>query len=328
MYRLQTRAFFIVCILVSLLLELAKLLLNLAAIVERESRKKKKLGSYPFISVVFSITLALFVIGLFGLLLLHTNKLTSIIKENIEVQVYLKKDITDNQRIQVQQALSSKDYAAKKQDEVLISFISKEEAADKFIKETGEDFSEFLGENPLRDAYILKIAESYQENAKLQVIKQDIEDMAGVFEVVYVESLVDSINQNLTKISIVLLGFSGVLLLAVVILINNTIKLALFSQRFLIRSMQLVGAKAGFIQKPFLLRATGHGIMAGLFASIVLFGLMNFANQRVEDLSNLQETEKILILFGSLLIMGGFIGFLSTYRAIKKYLRMSLDELY
>lgn len=296
--------------------------------MERDSRKKKKLGSYPFVSVVFSITLALFVIGLFGLLLLHTNKLTSIIKENIEVQVYLKKDITDNQRIQVQQALSSKDYAAKKNDEVLIGFISKEEAAEQFIKETGEDFSEFLGENPLRDAYILKIAPSYQENKKLLTIKNDIEDMAGVFEVVYVESLVDSINQNLTKISLVLIGFAFVLLLAVVILINNTIKLALFSQRFLIRSMQLVGAKSGFIQKPFLLRATGHGVLAGLLASVVLFGLMNFANQKVEDLSNLQETEKILILFGGLLIVGGIIGFFSTYRAIKKYLRMSLDELY
>ncbi|MEP2772317.1 MAG: permease-like cell division protein FtsX [Fulvivirga sp.] len=296
--------------------------------MERDSRKKKKLGSYPFVSVVFSITLALFVIGLFGLLLLHTNKLTSIIKENIEVQVYLKKDITDNQRIQVQQALSSKDYAAKNNDEVLIGFISKEEAAEQFIKETGEDFSEFLGENPLRDAYILKIAPAYQENEKLLTIKNDIEDMAGVFEVVYVESLVDSINQNLTKISLVLIGFAFVLLLAVVILINNTIKLALFSQRFLIRSMQLVGAKSGFIQKPFLLRATGHGVLAGLLASIVLFGLMNFANQKVDDLSNLQETDKILILFGGLLIVGGVIGFFSTYRAIKKYLRMSLDELY
>lgn len=296
--------------------------------MERDSRKKKKLGSYPFVSVVFSITLALFVIGLFGLLLLHTNKLTSIIKENIEVQVYLKKDITDNQRIQVQQALSSKDYAAKNNDEVLIGFISKEEAAEQFIKETGEDFSEFLGENPLRDAYILKIAPAYQENEKLLTIKNDIEDMAGVFEVVYVESLVDSINQNLTKISLVLIGFAFVLLLAVVILINNTIKLALFSQRFLIRSMQLVGAKSGFIQKPFLIRATGHGVLAGLLASIVLFGLMNFANQKVDDLSNLQETDKILILFGGLLIVGGVIGFFSTYRAIKKYLRMSLDELY
>lgn len=296
--------------------------------MERESRKKKKLGSYPFLSVVFSITLALLVIGLFGLLLLHTNRLTEIIKENIEIQVYLKKNITDNQRIQVQQTLSSKDYAAKKEEEIQISFISKEQAAEAFIKETGEDFSEFLGENPLRDAYILKIAPAFHDNEKLKEIKKDVEDLNGVFEVVYVESLVDSINENLTKISLVLIGFSMVLLIAVVILINNTIKLALFSQRFLIRSMQLVGAKAGFIQKPFLLRATGHGLISGLVASGILFGLLHFANKRVEDLSRLQETDKILVLFILLMALGAIIGFSSTYRAIKKYLRMSLDELY
>jgi len=296
--------------------------------VEKDSRKKKKLGSYPFVSVVFSITLALFVIGLFGLLILHTNKLTQLIKENIEIQVYLKKDITDSQRIQVQQALSTKEYAAKNGDEILISFISKEQAAEEFIKETGEDFSDFLGENPLRDAYILKIAPDFHENEKLKTIKNDIEEMNGVFEVVYIESLVDSINQNLTKISLVLLGFAVILLLAVVILINNTIKLALFSQRFLIRSMQLVGAKASFIQKPFLMRATLHGILAGVIASVLLYVLMNFANDRVEDLATLQEPDKILMLFGILLVLGSLIGFSSTYRAIKKYIRMSLDELY
>jgi len=297
--------------------------------VEKDSRKKKKLGSYPFASVIFSITLALFVIGLFGLLVLHTNKLTELIKENIEIQVYLNKEVTDTQRIQVQQALSAKDYAAEDDSEdVLISFKSKDEAAAEFINETGEDFSEFLGENPLRDAYTLKIAEGFHENAKLKEIKKDVESINGVFEVVYVESLVDSINSNLTKISLILLGFSLILLITVVILINNTIKLALFSQRFLIRSMQLVGAKAGFIQKPFLLRAAGHGIIAGLIASVLLFIVLNFANNRVEDLQQLQEIDKIIILFAALLLIGSIIGLSSTYRAIKKYLRMSLDELY
>lgn len=295
---------------------------------EPRTRKKKKLGSYPYASVIFSITLALFVIGLFGLLLLHTNKLTEIIRENIEIQVYLQKNIPDNQRIQIQKTLSSKDYAAEKNDEVQISFISKEEAAKEFIEETGEDFTAFLGENPLRDAYILRIAPEYHDAAKLRGIKEEIEKINGVFEVVYVESLVESINENMTKIGIFLLGFAAFLLIAVVILINNTIKLALFSQRFLIRSMQLVGAKASFIQKPFLLRASIHGLLAGMMASGLLYLLMNFANKRIEDLAALQETDKILILFASLLIIGAFIGFSSTFRAINKYLKLSLDELY
>ncbi|HNP19072.1 MAG TPA: permease-like cell division protein FtsX [Fulvivirga sp.] len=295
---------------------------------EKRSRKKKKLGSYPYVSVVFSITLSLFVIGLFGMLILHTNKLTQLIKENIEVQVYLNKDVTDNQRIQVQKSLSSKKYTARKGDEIQISFISKEEAEQQFIEETGEDFRKFLGDNPLRDAFIVKIDPQYQDAKQLREIKKEIESLSGVFEVEYVESLVDSINKNLTKMSIVLLGFAGILLLVVAILINNTIKLALFSQRFLIRSMQLVGAKSSFIQKPFLTRALFYGALAGSIASALLYGLMNFANRKIEDLATLQDNDKILILYAGLLVAGAIIGFLSTFRAIRKYLKLSLDELY
>lgn len=294
---------------------------------EPKIRKKKKLGSYPYATVIFSITIALFVIGLFGILFLHSNKLTSLIKENIEVQVFLTKDISDNQRIQIQKMLSSKPYASKKDDEIQISFVSKEEAAEQFIKDTGEDFS-FLGYNPLRDAYTLKISPEYHDNEKLQIIKTELEQANGIFEVSYVENLVDSINNNLTKISLFLIGFAVFLLTAVVILINNTIKLALFSQRFLIRSMQLVGAKSKFIQKPFLLRALLYGFLAGVIASLMIYGFMNFANTKIEDLETLQDTNNIIILFALLLVLGAVIGFSSTYRAIKKYLKMSLDELY
>lgn len=291
-------------------------------------RKKKTLGSYPYFSVVFSIFLSLFVIGLFGLLLIHTTALTAVIKDNIEVQIYLNKEVTDNQRIQIQKALSSKEYIAQKEDELQVSFISKEEAAEGFIEETGEDFTHFLGENPLRDAFIIKIGPEFQSKDQLNEIKKDIEELTGVFEAVYVESLVESINENLAKISAVLLGFAVILLLVVVMLINNTIKLALFSQRFLIRSMQLVGAKASFIQKPFLLRSALHGILAGIIASAGLYMLLNFANQRIENLASLQDLQVIALLFFILIALGALIGFSSTYRAINKYMKLSLDELY
>ncbi|MCG8389092.1 MAG: permease-like cell division protein FtsX [Cytophagales bacterium] len=291
-------------------------------------RKKKTLGSYPYFSVVFSIFLSLFVIGLFGLLLIHTTALTAVIKDNIEVQIYLNKEVTDNQRIQIQKALSSKEYIAQKEDELQVSFISKEEAAEGFIEETGEDFTHFLGENPLRDAFIIKIGPEFQSKDQLNEIKTDIEELTGVFEAVYVESLVESINENLAKISAVLLGFAVILLLVVVMLINNTIKLALFSQRFLIRSMQLVGAKASFIQKPFLLRSALHGILAGIIASAGLYMLLNFANQRIENLASLQDLQVIALLFFILIALGALIGFSSTYRAINKYMKLSLDELY
>ena len=152
--------------------------------------------------------------------------------------------------------------------------------------------------------------------------------MSGVYEVVYVESLVQSINQNLAKISIVLMVFAVILLIIVVILINNTIKLALFSQRFLIRSMQLVGAKPGFIKKPFLIRSVLHGALAGVIASAGLFLLLNFANRKIENLASLQDDRMLALLCLVLLLLGSLIGLGSTYRAINKYLKLSLDQLY
>ncbi|TRX49472.1 ABC transporter permease [Fulvivirga sp. M361] len=296
--------------------------------VEKKYRKKKTLGSYPYVSVVFSIFLSLFVIGLFGLLFLYTSKLTAIIKENIEVQIYLNKNVSNNQRIQIQKTLSAKEYIGLKNEELQISFVSKEEAATTFIEDTGEDFTNFLGENPLRDAYTIKIHPDHQSEEKLALVKEEIESMSGVFEVVYVESLVKSIHQNVTKIGFVLIGFAVILLIIVVILINNTIKLALFSQRFLIRSMQLVGAKPGFIKRPFLVRSSIHGALAGIVASMGLFLLLNFANSKIEDLASLQDNKMLFILSLTLLLLGAIIGFGSTYRAINKYLKLSLDQLY
>lgn len=291
-------------------------------------KKKKKLGSYPYFSVIFSVTLALFVIGLFGLLILHANNLSQMIKENIEVQVYLNKYVSNNERIQLEKIIASKDYTLKENGIPTINYISKEEAAKQFIEDTGEDIIEFLGENPLRDVIVFKVDSKVQQNDLLPKVKEDLETLDGVYEVTYVENLVDSINRNVAKISLLLLGFAGLLLLTVTILINNTIKLALFSQRFLIRSMQLVGARPAFIKKPFLTRAIWYGILAGLFASIILYGVLMYFNNIIEGLSSLQELQQIAILFSALLVLGGIVGYFSTYRAINKYLKMSLDQLY
>ena len=295
---------------------------------KKTAKKKKKLGSYPYSSVVFSITLALFVIGLFGLLLLHSHKLTKLIKENIEVQAYLHKNLSESERISVLQTLSSKEYIYVKEGEPQITFISKEEALEAFVQNNQEDPLNILGENPLRDAYRIKIDPQYQDSIQLSTLKTDIESLNGVFEVSYPEDKVNYIVKNITKISLILIGFSAILLLTVIILINNTIKLALFSQRFLIRSMQLVGATSGFIQKPFLLRSILHGFMAGILASALLYLLLQYATGQIEALVQLQELNQILLLFVSLILIGMLIGFFSTFRAIRKYIRMSLDDLY
>lgn len=295
---------------------------------EKKYRKKKKLGSYPFVSVVFSITLALFVIGLFGLLVILTNKLTNNIQENIEMQVFLNKDLTESDVVKISKTLSAKDYVTVKDGKPQVSIITKDEAAKRFTEETGEDFVSFLGDNPLRDVVVVKIKPEFHEAANLREVKKEIEFIRGVYEVSYIENLVNSINENLKKISIFLIGFSLILIIVVVVLINNTIKLALFSQRFLIRSMQLVGATAGFIQRPFLLRASAYGIIAGILSSLMLGGLLYFANSKIEGLSDLQSDDKLMILAGVLLFTGLIVGFMSTFAAIKKYLKLSLDELY
>lgn len=291
-------------------------------------KKKKKLGSFPSTSVVFSITLALFVIGLFGLLILQSNNLKNEIKEQITVQIYLDKFVTESDKIRIQKILSQQPYVAKEDTKASIVFISKEEAAKLFIDKTGEDFIKFLGENPLRDAYNIKISNAYLQLDSLNAIKNDLSKINGVFEVEYVQNLVQAINENITKVSMVLMGFALILLITVVILINNTIKLALFSQRFLIRSMQLVGAKTGFIMLPFLKRAGIQGFFSGVLACSLLYTLLRYATSIVQEMQALQSDRELLLLAGIIIFLGFIIAMVSTYRAVNKYLKMSLDELY
>ncbi len=293
-----------------------------------KAKHKKRLGSYPFISVVLSISLTLFAIGLFGWVILNAQKLTDYFKENIEVQVYLDKQVTENERIILNKTLSSKDYVLKVNDEAQITFISKQEAAEKLIGDTGEDFLAILEDNPLKDAYTLKVSPDFHAPEKMEALKSEMEAIPGVFEVSYVKSLITAVNENVGTISLFLIIFAGILLLISIILINNTMKLALFSQRFLIRSMQLVGAKKGFIRKPFLLRAILHGIISGILASGLLFLFINYANDKIEELKIIQVQEKIFILYAVLVLFGGIVGYFSTLIAINKYLKLSLDELY
>ena len=293
-----------------------------------KNTRKKKLGRYPQLMVIFSISLALFVIGLFGILLLHAAKLSDKVKENLEMQVYLDRNLTEMQLVRLKKTFSLKEYIAHQGSEPQVRFYSKEDGANDFIKGTGEDFLNFLGENPLRDAYILRINPEFAESEKLKKIKADLENIDGVFEVQYVENLFNSINQNLRKASLILISFAGILILVVVVLINNTIKLALYSQRFLIRSMQLVGATGYFIQRPFLNRATVQGIVSGLLASIALMLLLQYAYYEFPDLLLLRDEKQLLLLMAFLIVLGSVIGFFSSYRAVKKYMCASLDDLY
>lgn len=290
--------------------------------------RKKKLGSYPTLLVVFSITLALVVIGLFGLLLVHAQKLSEVVRENLEVQVYLERDLPETELLRLQQDLGQQPFVAERNGKPQIRFVSKEEGARQLLQSTGEDFRQFLGDNPLRDAYVLKIKPEYTDTMHLRQLERNVSTQRGVFEVQYPQDLFTSINNNLTRVSLVLLGFAAVLVLVVVILINNTIKLALFSQRFLIRSMQLVGATRLFIQQPFLRRATWQGLASGVLAALILVALMQYAYLEVEPLRLLRDDLRIGLLLLGVVGLGVVIGFFSSARAVHKYLSMSLDDLY
>lgn len=293
-----------------------------------QPREKKVLGHFKFGSVLFSTTLSLFIVGLFGVILIQAKTLTSIIRENIEIQIFLTKNLDPTQLKSIKSNLTKRPFILTKNDTLAIKFVSDEEAAATFIASTGEDFTQFLADNPLRDSYIITIAEEFQTSEQLAEIITEIENIPGVFEVSFMRDMVDSINKNLLKVSLVLGGFIFILIITVVMLINNTIRLALFSQRFLIRSMQLVGATRGFIRKPFLSRALIFGMIAGVIASSILTGLIQYAQSNIEGFALLQNYEMLLLLFLALIISGGILSFLSTLRAVNKYLNMSLDELY
>lgn len=291
-------------------------------------RKKKTLGHFKFGSVLFSTTLSLFIVGLFGVILIQAKTLTSMIRENIEVQVFLEKNLEQKEIDAIHDNLSKRSFILQKGDTLNLKFVSDEEAAATFIESTGEDFTKFLEDNPLRDSFLLTIAEEFQTSEQLEAIVAEIQAIPGVFEVSYMTDLVDSINKNLLKVSLVLGGFILILIITVVMLINNTIRLALFSQRFLIRSMQLVGATRAFIRKPFLSRAFLFGMLAGGFASVILFALVKYTQASIDGFAMLQNQELLFLLFGVLVSVGGILSVLSTLRAVNKYLNMSLDELY
>ncbi|HTF18862.1 MAG TPA: permease-like cell division protein FtsX [Chryseolinea sp.] len=291
-----------------------------------QARGTKKLGGYPAVAVVISITLSLIVMGLLGILLLYSGALEHKIRNDIRVQVYLKSNLTETQRLQIENKLLSQDYVSKEPGS--ITFVSKEEAAKKVIEDTGQDFEKLLGDNPLKEAYLVTISPDFQTVAQIDKIKEEIQAMNGVFQVFYVEEFIQSINTNVTTISIILLAMILILLITVVLLINSTLRLAMFSQRALIRSMQLVGAKNWFILKPFLARACSYGLLAGILAGGLLWGLSQYAQREFQDLAILHNQEHFTKLLGALLLIGTVVAVISTLFSVRRYLHTSLDQLY
>jgi|TARA_B110000881_G_scaffold210872_1_gene218714 cell division transport system permease protein len=294
---------------------------------ERKKKSKKKFGNFPFISVIFSVSLSLLLLGIFSFFLLSSLHIKTLIEENTEINIYLNKNLSVNQIDQIKRTLYLKDYVLIN-DESTLEYLSSNDAAKEFSEELGEDFTKFLGNNPLRDLIILKINPKYFDSSQLIIVEEDIVKISGIYEVDYSKDLISNINKNIRSISIVFIGIFLILFLISIILINNTLRIALFSQRFLIRSMQLVGATSNYILKPFLIRGMFYGIVSGIIASILLFTIITFSNEKLNGLNFIASTEKLNIIFISIILTGIIMVVVSTYSSVNKYLNSSLDELY
>ena len=294
---------------------------------ERKKIAKKTFGNFPFISVIFSVTLSLLLLGLFSFFLLSSFNVKNYLESNTEINIYLNKKISPSQIEQIKRTLYTKEYSLTNTESTL-NYVSSEEAAKNFQSEIGEDFVDFLGNNPLRDLIILKINSDFFDLERLNIIESDILKIPGVYQVEYSKELIDNINKNVANISFVFIGLFLILLIISVILINNTLRIALFSQRFLIRSMQLVGATANYILRPFILRGMMYGLIAGIISSGMLYVIIEIADRRISNLELVISLEQLGVIFISLIFTGIIMVILSTYSAVSKYLNSTLDELY
>ncbi|GAB1404619.1 permease-like cell division protein FtsX [Lentimicrobium sp.] len=273
-------------------------------------------------TTIVSISLVLFMLGLLGLIILHANKLSDYVKENIGFSVIIREGIEEPAIIEFQKNLDVQPYVKSTQ------YISKEQAAEDLTKDLGEDFVDFLGYNPLLATVDIHLKANYANNDSLVMLEQKLIKNKIVKEVFYHKSLVDLINSNLRKISIVLLFFTLVLLLISIALISNTIRLSVYSKRFIIKSMLLVGANQAFIRKPFLLKSLLHGFISALIAIMLLSVVLYFSRSALPELVDIQDIDMFLSLFGIVTVLGLILTGISTLLAISRYLRISNDKLY
>lgn len=282
---------------------------------------KRRLRSSYFVSII-SISLLLFMIGLMGLLILNARTLSEYVKENIGFSVILEEDIREVDIIRIQKNLDATAYVKSTR------YITKERAAAELEDMLGEDFISFLGYNPLLPSIEVNLFAAYANPDSIAIIENDIEQFSNVNEVYYQKSLVHLVNENIQKISMILMIFSFLLFLISLSLINNTIRLSVYARRFIINTMQLVGATNSFIRRPFLFKSAAHGLYAAIFANVLMLGVIYMAQKEFAELFGLQDLQTIGLLFISVILLGIIINWISTFFAVSRYLRMKTDDLY
>ena len=289
---------------------------------ERKTNKRRVAGSYAMSLV--SIMLVLFLLGLFALFMMHARKLSNHVKENLGFEIVMNSDVKEANILRLQKELDA--MPAVKSTE----YITKEEAITRLSEDLGEDFLQWLGNeaNPLLPSIDVRFHADYANNDSIAVIESQLLENTDIKEVDYQKSLIDLINQNIRKIAIVLMVVSVILLLIAIALIRNTIRLSIYSKRFLVRSMQLVGATESFIRRPFLRQGVSQGFFGGLLADLLLAGILYGISKRAPDLMLVQDTRVVVAVFIGLVILGVVLAWLSTRAALDRFLNANLDKLY
>lgn len=275
-----------------------------------------------YASVVISISLVLFVLGLFGLLLLNAESISKEVKENFAINLLLKDDASEVEVKQFQKSLDLSEYVKGTE------YISKDEAAEELKMELEEEFIEFLGYNPLLNAIELKLKAEFVVPEKLKELEEEFSSNNLVSEVVYDKPLIQLMNDNIERIGLFLIVGCILLSLIAIGLINSSIRLSIYSKRFLIKTMQLVGANKTFIQRPFIWKSFQHGLVGGIIACSLIFGLLYYLVNNYPEIAVMKDSKLIAILFAGVVAMGIFISMSCTFFALKKYLKLNTDQLY
>ena len=296
--------------------------------IRKERMKKSELGlsktklRSSYLTLVVSVSLVLFLLGILGLVLINAKELSDYFRESLSFSVMLDDDAKEADIRMLQKDLDAKAYVKSTE------YVSRDEAAAKMKEELGEDFISFLGENPLPASIDVYLVSNYTSPDSVAKIEKYILEYPFVKEVWYQESLLFLINENVNKISLFLLVISSFLFLIALTIINNTIRLSIYSKRFLIRTMQVVGATRSFIRKPFIMQSSFHGFLAALIAMTLLMVLLYLVEREFFLLFTFESINLLILLGALLIIIGILINIISTYFSVNRYLSISEDELY
>ncbi len=282
---------------------------------------KRRLQS-SYITTTVSISLVLTIIGIVGFLALNTQRLSTYVKENIGMTIYIKDDAKEVDVKKLQKILDAKPYVKSTE------LVDKDEAAEMLQKDLGEDFLSFLGKNPLLESINVHFYADYTQVENLSAIQKNLMQYNQVKEVVFQKDLLSLIEKNIQKISLILLAFGILLFLTSYTLINNTIRLSVYSQRHIIRAMKLIGATAGFIRHPFLIKSISLGFVSSLVAISILSALILTLRNEFSELISLNNFELFGILALGIILSGIIISYLATFFAVSKYLSIKEQKLY